>query len=532
MEKPKSSHLIELVRTGNASAKRKGLDELSHILAPYHGTYHGTSAQGACFAWGSASNFQLGETWAFLNKDKNKVSRVPELAADVSAVVTSKFHTVVLTSGGAVYTSGFGVGGRLGLRSHESQSLFHPVVALNGLRVTCVAVSDNHTLAVTSTGSVFGWGCNKSGQLGLAVTGKKDDFEEVELVPRRVTELKKVHILSAAAAPEHSVLLARDGAVWTFGNNSSAQLGHLLLDPCCHLPKRVECIRPRLASAVSAAANYSAIACCAQSGKQGAPGIFLLGMGKASVRVTLPYAASQWAQMMALCPLIEVHAQNDRTWLLLGGHLAVVEHTHTHVSASPTAEVRTLGTKGMIPRCARGKHISALSAPPKGRALAVTSAGVVFELVHTSLTHSKDSKESKEAYRMSKETGGHALWGEASSKSNLSASPSSYPPPSLSPGSSWDSSPSPHSGQSNTLNQGLVLAQRERPDAHTPLTPHTPKAPHTPHTTHPLTPTSPSSSLWPSPCEDSFMRDRVLAEGREATDFEMVLRDNRALTEP
>jgi hypothetical protein len=59
-----SPQLLAQLRAGNGSAKKKGLlmDELSHLLSPYHRT----STEGACFAWGSGSNYQLGETCAFL----------------------------------------------------------------------------------------------------------------------------------------------------------------------------------------------------------------------------------------------------------------------------------------------------------------------------------------------------------------------------------------------------------------------------------------------------------------------------------
>jgi len=187
------------VRTGNGAMKRKGLDQLSAVLSQYISE----SKQGAAFAWGSGSNFQLGETCAFLSK--GKPSRVEELPPDVSAVSTSNNHTVVLSSTGTVFTSGTvhirsvelneiccaiirkciwirqpcvlqknwgvcencctdttrvrcayactgsGLGGRLGHGCDDSLPLFHPVAGLDRLRVTCIAASDHHTLAITDT---------------------------------------------------------------------------------------------------------------------------------------------------------------------------------------------------------------------------------------------------------------------------------------------------------------------------------------------------------------------------------------------
>lgn len=98
---PLGHQLIALIRDGNAAAKRKGLDQLSLVLTPYIAD----SKQGAAFAWGSGSNFQLGETCAFLST-KDKPSRVEELPPDVCAVTTTKMHSVVLSSSGTVWTSG------------------------------------------------------------------------------------------------------------------------------------------------------------------------------------------------------------------------------------------------------------------------------------------------------------------------------------------------------------------------------------------------------------------------------------------
>lgn len=50
--------------------------------------------------------------------------------------------------------SGFGLGGRLGQGNNDSLPIFHPVAGLDRIRVTCIAASDHHTLAVTDTYSL------------------------------------------------------------------------------------------------------------------------------------------------------------------------------------------------------------------------------------------------------------------------------------------------------------------------------------------------------------------------------------------
>ena len=219
--------LLDDVRAG----KKKGMDQLADIMAPY---VRG-SRQGTCFAWGSGSNFQLGETCSFVsNKAKAVPRQVSELPANLCAVVTSKLHSAVTSTSGTVWASGWTSGPDDRSKAASSKRAsnvnvrlgFRPVEGLDRLRVTSLAVSDCHTLAVVESGGVYAWGSNKYGQLGLSMTGSKEAVAKFEGLPRKLTEIKYVPIASAAAAAQHSILVQTDGCVWTFGSNKYGQLGH------------------------------------------------------------------------------------------------------------------------------------------------------------------------------------------------------------------------------------------------------------------------------------------------------------------
>lgn len=220
--------LLEMVRDG----KKKGMDQLAEIMAPYVRT----SKQGACFAWGSGSNFQLGETCSFVSKNKALPRQVSELPADLCAVVTSKLHSAVISTSGTVWASGWTSGpDERKARGSKVRLGFHPVGGLDRLRVTSLALSDKHTLAVVDSGGVYAWGSNKHGQLGLSLTGNKEATVQFEGLPRRLMEIKSVRISSAAAAAQHSVLVQAEGCVWTFGSNKNGQLGHSVRMPQVHM---------------------------------------------------------------------------------------------------------------------------------------------------------------------------------------------------------------------------------------------------------------------------------------------------------
>jgi alpha-tubulin suppressor-like RCC1 family protein len=73
-----------------------------------------------------------------------------------------------------------------------------------------------HTLALKSDGTVWAWGNNDRGQLGVG------DFNNRSL-PVQVLGLS--NIVAIAAGNQHSLALRSDGTVWAWGDNAYGQLG-------------------------------------------------------------------------------------------------------------------------------------------------------------------------------------------------------------------------------------------------------------------------------------------------------------------
>ena len=164
------------------------------------------------------------------------------------------------------------------------------------------------------TGGAYSWGSNKHGQLGLGVTGSKELLVAFEEAPKRLAEIKGMSMVSAAAGPNHSVLVGSDGSMWTFGCNKNGELGHSLYDDCCGVPRRVDSFGDRCVQTASAAPVYTAFSTKFQSASTCAA-VFVMGMGKwTPVRVSLPFTTSQWTQILAESPVISVYAQAERTW--------------------------------------------------------------------------------------------------------------------------------------------------------------------------------------------------------------------------
>lgn len=132
-------------------------------------------------------------------------------------------HSLAVTESGAVYSWGHGGFGRLGHGDTEAcetgvpQFLPKRVEALQE-RVSSVAASWRHSLAVTASGALYSWGCGNYGQLGHG-------DERNQRLPKRVEVLQE-RVRSVAAGTVHSLAISESGALYSWGLGGSGQLGH------------------------------------------------------------------------------------------------------------------------------------------------------------------------------------------------------------------------------------------------------------------------------------------------------------------
>ncbi len=74
------------------------------------------------------------------------------------------------------------------------------------------------TLALSTTGDLWAWGRNDKGQLG-------DGTWIDRATPVPVLLPQSVRITKFVAGAGHSLVLTSDNQIWTWGDNSSGQLG-------------------------------------------------------------------------------------------------------------------------------------------------------------------------------------------------------------------------------------------------------------------------------------------------------------------
>ncbi len=93
------------------------------------------------------------------------------------------------------------------------------VAALSGKTIALVAGGWRHTIAADSTGSLYAWGWNKFGQLGLGDT-------EDRCSPTLVAGLAGQAVKLLACGWRHTVAVTQAGTVYSWGRGVNGQLGH------------------------------------------------------------------------------------------------------------------------------------------------------------------------------------------------------------------------------------------------------------------------------------------------------------------
>jgi len=168
---------------------------------------------GALYACGIGTQGQLG--FGPTGDANFTLTAVPALSSGVTKVAAGSRHSLALQNG-ALYVWGQNLYGQLGNGTTAGSDV---PLAVSGFSsdVTGIAGGLRHTLALKN-GAGYGWGYNQHGEIGDGTTTGR-------LTPVQVDPADLTNIVSVAAGLFSSYALASDGTLWVWGDNSAGQLG-------------------------------------------------------------------------------------------------------------------------------------------------------------------------------------------------------------------------------------------------------------------------------------------------------------------
>jgi len=244
---------------------------------------------GSVWSWGYWSQLGHGD-----EQDQLLPKKVDAFAEQrVVAVSAGYDHSLALTADGAVWSWGDGDYGKLGHGNEQIQLLPKEVEALAGRRIVAVSAADSHSIALAADGAVWSWGGAGDGKLGHGDNQR-------QLLPKQVEALAGQRVI-AVSAEDHSLALTADGAVWSWGCGGWGKLGHGD-EQNQLLPKKVEAFAGRCVVAVSAGGDHSiatnsdgAVFTWGKGGDLGGPGGGSLGHGDDLSNQLLPKKIEAWA---------------------------------------------------------------------------------------------------------------------------------------------------------------------------------------------------------------------------------------------
>ncbi|KAM9317693.1 putative E3 ubiquitin-protein ligase HERC1 [Pholidichthys leucotaenia] len=172
------------------------------------------SEDGELYTWGEGDFGRLG------HGDSNS-RNIPTLVKDISnvgEVSCGSSHTIALSKDGrTVWSFGGGDNGKLG--HGDTNRVYKPKVveALQGMFIRKVCAGSQSSLALTSTGQVYAWGCGAC--LGCGSS------EATALRPKLIEELATTRVVDISIGDSHCLALSHDNEVYAWGNNSMGQCG-------------------------------------------------------------------------------------------------------------------------------------------------------------------------------------------------------------------------------------------------------------------------------------------------------------------
>lgn len=150
------------------------------------------------------------------------VTKAKDLS-DVIDIKAGKNHAVALKSNGEVYVTGSNLYGELGMPNGATKKI-KQFTKLDGIdNVVMIAAGCTHSMALKLDGSVFAWGSNIYGELGIN-SPSTSVTTPTKIVTTSGTTPADIRYISGGK--NHSSLIDGNGNIFVTGLNANGELGN------------------------------------------------------------------------------------------------------------------------------------------------------------------------------------------------------------------------------------------------------------------------------------------------------------------
>ena len=186
------------------------------------GSYHTAAIKtnGELWLWGSHSSMQLGRSMSVASPGSSPMQTTVG-GTNWKQVACGKNHTAAIKTNGELWSWGANGYYQLGINYATTSTPVQTSVA--GTNWRQVACGSSFSAAVKTDGTLWTWGYGVYGQLGNNSTTTSSTPVQTALTG---TNWKQV-----ACGDYHAAAIKTDGTLWSWGGNSSGQLGNNTYSP-------------------------------------------------------------------------------------------------------------------------------------------------------------------------------------------------------------------------------------------------------------------------------------------------------------
>ena len=169
------------------------------------------------WSWIDNSQGQIGD-----NTTTNRATPVSILGNKKTfcQISGSFYHRSGIEHNGQVWSWGFNNWGQIGDNTQTNKCT--PVSILGTKKTFCkISAGYNHTLGIDKYGQVWSWGYNNNGGLGINLSGIGSLYR---CTPVSILGNKKT-FCQISGGGEYSIAIDKNGQIWSWGINTSGQLG-------------------------------------------------------------------------------------------------------------------------------------------------------------------------------------------------------------------------------------------------------------------------------------------------------------------